>query len=103
MRDSRILPEADRGDCRAADEETVARLRARKHREDKPFALLVADLDAARELVAVDPVAAELLTSRRRPIVTYMNAWKSIGRLTCYTTGRVGGRRSAQNATHPTR
>ena len=50
-------------------EAAVARLRARKHREDKPFALLVADLAAARALVDVDEVAAELLTSRRRPIV----------------------------------
>ncbi|HEX4247089.1 MAG TPA: carbamoyltransferase HypF [Pseudonocardia sp.] len=50
-------------------EAAVAGLRARKHREDKPFALLVADLAAARELVDVDDVAAELLTSRRRPIV----------------------------------
>ena len=50
-------------------EAAVSQLRARKHREDKPFAVLVADLDAARELVTVDDVAAELLTSRRRPIV----------------------------------
>jgi hydrogenase maturation protein HypF len=50
-------------------EAAVARLRARKHREDKPFAVLVADLDAARALVEVDPVVAELLTSRRAPIV----------------------------------
>jgi hydrogenase maturation protein HypF len=50
-------------------ERAVAALRARKHREDKPFAVLVADLAAARELVRVDEVAAELLTSRRRPIV----------------------------------
>jgi hydrogenase maturation protein HypF len=50
-------------------EAAVARLRAAKHREDKPFALLVADLAAAAELVEIDEVAAELLTSRRRPIV----------------------------------
>jgi hydrogenase maturation protein HypF len=50
-------------------EAAVARLRARKHREDKPFAVLVRDLDAAAELVRIDEVAAELLTSRRRPIV----------------------------------
>ena len=30
--------------CRADDEAAVAALRARKHREDKPFALMVADL-----------------------------------------------------------
>ena len=53
-------------------ESAVAALRARKHREDKPFAVLVADLDAARELVEVGPAdgpAARLLRSRRRPIV----------------------------------
>ena len=50
-------------------EVAVARLRARKHREDKPFAVLVADLAAARALVEVDAVAADLLTSRRAPIV----------------------------------
>jgi hydrogenase maturation protein HypF len=50
-------------------EAATARLRARKHREDKPFALLVADVAAARGLVEVEPAAEELLTSRRRPIV----------------------------------
>ena len=33
--------------CRADDEAAVARLRARKHREDRPFALMVRDADAA--------------------------------------------------------
>ncbi len=47
----------------------AAALRARKHREDKPFALMAADLDAARRLCAVDATAAGLLTSPRRPIV----------------------------------
>jgi len=44
-------------------------LRARKHREDKPFAVLAADLAAARELAHVDAAAAGLLASRARPIV----------------------------------
>jgi hydrogenase maturation protein HypF len=47
----------------------VTRLRGRKHREDKPFAVLVADIAAARRLVRVGPAAEELLTGRRRPIV----------------------------------
>jgi hydrogenase maturation protein HypF len=46
-----------------------AALRARKHREDKPFALMVADLAAARLLCEVDDAAARSLTSARRPIV----------------------------------
>jgi hydrogenase maturation protein HypF len=55
--------------CRADDEAAVARLRARKHREDKPFALMALDLAAARELVELGPVEQELLSSPTRPIV----------------------------------
>jgi hydrogenase maturation protein HypF len=55
--------------CLASDAEAVARLRARKHREDRPFALMAADLDAARELVALTRSAEDLLTSPARPIV----------------------------------
>ncbi len=53
----------------ATDEAAVSRLRRRKLREDKPFALMVADLDGARRVVAVDEPAAALLTGRRRPVV----------------------------------
>ena len=53
----------------AASEEAVALLRARKHREDKPFAVMAADLAAARRLAEVDTAAADLLTSPARPIV----------------------------------
>ena len=55
--------------CVAADEDAVGRLRARKHREEKPFALMAADLRAANELVVVGPVEAALLRGRDRPIV----------------------------------
>jgi hydrogenase maturation protein HypF len=55
--------------CVAGDEAAVGRLRARKHREDRPFALLVRDLDGARELIEVDDAEAELLGSPARPIV----------------------------------
>ncbi len=55
--------------CRADDEAAVARLRARKHREDKPFALMAATLEAAGELVELGEPERRLLTSSRRPIV----------------------------------
>lgn len=55
--------------CRADDETAVAELRARKHREDKPFALMVGSPAAAAELVELAPAEAELLVSRERPIV----------------------------------
>ncbi|HET9718536.1 MAG TPA: carbamoyltransferase HypF [Solirubrobacteraceae bacterium] len=55
--------------CRADEERPVATLRARKHREDKPFALMVASLSAARRLVEVGELEAKLLRSCARPIV----------------------------------
>jgi hydrogenase maturation protein HypF len=55
--------------CRADDEAAVAGLRGRKHREEKPFAVMVADVDAARRLAVVSPAEEELLTQRARPIV----------------------------------
>jgi hydrogenase maturation protein HypF len=44
-------------------------LRSRKHREDKPFAVMVADVAAARELCAIGPEEEALLASPRRPVV----------------------------------
>ncbi|MGH8970942.1 MAG: carbamoyltransferase HypF [Actinomycetes bacterium] len=53
----------------ATCEPAVAALRARKHREEKPFAVLARDLDQVRELCVTDPVAETVLSGRRRPIV----------------------------------
>ncbi len=44
-------------------------LRSRKHREDKPFAVMAPNLTAARELAAIDEVEERALTSPRRPVV----------------------------------
>jgi hydrogenase maturation protein HypF len=52
--------------CDAADEAAVARLRARKHREDKPFALMTTHPELLAE---VDDGEHALLASRERPIV----------------------------------
>ncbi|MEV6815359.1 carbamoyltransferase HypF [Micromonospora sp. NPDC051296] len=54
---------------RADDDRAVATLRARKHREEKPFAVMAADLRAARTLVDVAPAAEPVLTGARRPVV----------------------------------
>jgi hydrogenase maturation protein HypF len=55
--------------CDALHVEAVQRLRQRKQREAKPFALMVADLATARQLCDVSEDEAALLQSRRRPIV----------------------------------
>ncbi len=53
----------------AANESAVATLRRRKHREDRPFALMVADVDAAAALCVLDEEERALLLSTARPIV----------------------------------
>lgn len=55
--------------CDALDAKAVARMRARKRREAKPFAIMVPDLETARQLCDVSEAEAELLQSYRRPIV----------------------------------
>jgi hydrogenase maturation protein HypF len=55
--------------CRADNEAAVSALRARKHREDKPFALMVATADDAASLVQLGAVERVLLCSPQRPIV----------------------------------
>jgi hydrogenase maturation protein HypF len=55
--------------CRADDERAVAALRARKHREDKPFALMVASIQAAAVLVDLGDEERALLSDPARPIV----------------------------------
>ena len=55
--------------CDAGSDVAVHRLRARKHRFEKPFAIMARDLDVARTLVMVDSPEAALLTSPQRPIV----------------------------------
>ena len=55
--------------CRADDEDAVAALRARKHREDKPFALMAASVAQARGLVDLADAEVALLQAPERPIV----------------------------------
>ncbi|MFN8471186.1 MAG: carbamoyltransferase HypF [Anaerolineae bacterium] len=53
----------------ARNSDAVARLRERKPRRDKPFALMVRDLQQAYELCDVSPEAEALLSSPEAPIV----------------------------------
>jgi hydrogenase maturation protein HypF len=55
--------------CDTRREAIVAELRRRKHREEKPFAVMVADLAAVEGLCETSPAEGQLLLSPRRPIV----------------------------------
>ncbi len=53
----------------ATDDEAVACLRRRKHRPDKPLAVMVTDLAMARTLVELNPIEEQALMSPARPVV----------------------------------
>ncbi len=55
--------------CDATSEAAVRQLRAQKVREDKPLAIMVLELDEARELCHVGRVEERVLSGSERPIV----------------------------------
>jgi hydrogenase maturation protein HypF len=55
--------------CDATNAAAVRRLRERKHRDEKPFAVMVGTLAEARELAELEPAAERLLVCVERPIV----------------------------------
>lgn len=55
--------------CDARNPDAVRRLRERKHRNEKPLAVMVANVPSARRWVAIDETAEKLLTGTQRPIV----------------------------------
>lgn len=55
--------------CRCDDEAVVQRLRERKHREEKPLAIMCRDLEAAKRFCILTEDEERILTSFHRPIV----------------------------------
>jgi hydrogenase maturation protein HypF len=54
--------------CDAANDEAVRRLRARKKRSDKPFALMASGIEAAEKICTVCDTDRQLLLGHERPI-----------------------------------
>lgn len=55
--------------CDASNEAAVSELRRRKRRDEKPFAIMAANLEIARLYGDISPAAAECLVGPQRPIV----------------------------------
>jgi hydrogenase maturation protein HypF len=73
LRDGRIVAVKGLGGyhlaCDASNATAVLALRERKFRKEKPFALMVRNLERLRRLVELSPEAESLLASPARPIV----------------------------------
>lgn len=76
--------------CRADAPAPVAELRRRKNRPAKPFAVMVADLDAARAVAEISDAAARLLSSAAAPIVLVPRSGGSICALVAPGLGDIG-------------
>ncbi|HEX4129222.1 MAG TPA: carbamoyltransferase HypF [Pirellulales bacterium] len=63
--------------CDATNESAVARLRGRKHREEKPLAVMFADLAAVARYCELDEAERRTILSARRPIV--LVRWRRTG------------------------
>jgi hydrogenase maturation protein HypF len=55
--------------CSGRDELAIQRLRERKFRKEKPFAVMARDIETAREIACLNDLNCKLLTSVSRPIV----------------------------------
>ncbi|MBD3180424.1 MAG: carbamoyltransferase HypF [Candidatus Latescibacteria bacterium] len=64
--------------CLAVDADAVEKLRARKKRPVKPFALMFRDMEIIRRYCLVSPEEEELLCSSRAPIVLLRKAGKRL-------------------------
>ena len=67
--------------CEAANVSAVAELRRRKHRDDKPFAVMVRDLAEASALCEIGAAERTLLLSPARPVVLVRRRTGSLGRV----------------------
>lgn len=65
--------------CNAQNIEAVAALRERKFRKEKPFALMVRNIETARSVIGLSPDAEALMTSVAHPIVLAPAKLKLLG------------------------
>jgi len=76
--------------CDAANPEAVEKLRRWKRRPTKPFAVMVADISAARRIAKIYPDAEKILLSPAAPIVLLPAKDTPIKRLVAPTVDTVG-------------
>lgn len=75
--------------CDARDDAAIAQLRQRKGRDEKPFAVMIRDIDAARGLATLTAAEEALLESPARPIVL-ADAGHGLSALIAPGLGRIG-------------
>ncbi|MBB4371728.1 hydrogenase maturation protein HypF [Bradyrhizobium sp. cir1] len=75
--------------CDARDDEAVARLRQRKHRDQKPFAVMIGSKDVVAEIAEASAAELALLETTARPIVL-MNSRRRLAPAIAPKLTRIG-------------
>ncbi|WP_309496490.1 carbamoyltransferase HypF [Sulfurovum sp.] len=76
--------------CDATNDEAVLKMRERKRRPSKPYAVMVSDLEEARKLAVMNAQEEELLTSKERPIVLLDTKEKLYSKHVAPNISRIG-------------
>lgn len=76
--------------CDARNDAAIDLLRLRKAREQKPFAVMVRDIDAARELASLSEAEEVLLASAASPIVLVKPRARKLSNLIAPGLARIG-------------
>ncbi|WP_415407855.1 carbamoyltransferase HypF [Sulfurovum sp. CS9] len=76
--------------CDATNDEAVQKMRERKKRPTKPYAVMVANVELARELAVMSEQEEELLTSKERPIVLLNAKEQGYSKLVAPNMTRIG-------------
>ncbi|MBL8163393.1 MAG: carbamoyltransferase HypF [Anaerolineae bacterium] len=76
--------------CDATNDAALERLRERKGRIDKPFAVMVRSLELARQFAQIDDDEAELLASQQRPILLLRKRPSALSKLVAPGNPYVG-------------
>jgi len=75
--------------CDATNFEAISKLRERKKRPSKPFAVMVKDIAMAKEFANISKKEEQLLTSKERPIVI-LNSLQTLPSLVAPNISKIG-------------
>lgn len=76
--------------CNAYDENAIKQLRIRKNRPHKAFAIMVADIETAKQIAHITDAAQELLCSPAAPIVLCLKKDINLPKSIAPDTNRIG-------------
>lgn len=76
--------------CDATNDDAVKKMRERKRRPSKPYAVMVSNLEEARKIAVMNEQEEELLTSKERPIILLDTKERTYSKYVAPNISRIG-------------